>query len=188
MDDKESLDPQSKQSPERQTITRSEGVTPSERYLKTLCDRTFLSLWSYSGAFRDQGEGRALGKGDGKEVSDLLVVFENHVIIFSDKHIRFDNTDSIEVSWGRWFKKAVLKSAQQVWGAERWIRQFPNRLFLDKRCSIPFPIILPDPANTIFHRIVVAHDASRVCREHMGGSGSLMLESYVIVGVLRHRR
>src|ERR1019366_8435988 len=117
--------------PKRQIVKRSEGVTPSERYLKKLCDHSFLSLWSYPGVFRDQG--RPWGKGDGKEVADLLVVFENHVIIFSDKHIQFD-AGSIGVAWSRWFKKAVLKSAQQVWGAERWIRQFPKRLFLDKTC------------------------------------------------------
>ncbi len=162
----------------RQTVTRSEGETPSEKYLKKLCDHSFLSLWSYPGVFRDQG--RTEGKGDGKEVSDLLVVFENHVIIFSDKYIQFDDTDGIEVGWGRWFKKAVLKSAQQVWGAERWIRHFPNRLFLDRRCTIPFPIVLPDPATAIFHRIVVAHDASRVCRDRMGGSGSLMLDTHLV--------
>lgn len=164
--------------PTRQTVTRSDGVTPSEKYLKKLCDRSFLSLWSYPGVFRDQG--RTKGKGDGKEVSDLLVVFENHVIIFSDKHIQFDETGDIEVSWGRWFRKAVLKSAQQVWGAERWIRHFPDRLFLDKQCTLPLPIVLPDPKNAFFHRIVVAHGASRVCQGRMGGSGSFMLDTHVV--------
>lgn len=98
--------------PTRETVTRSEGVTPSDKFLKQLCDRSFLSLWSYPGVFRNQG--RAKAKGDGKEVSDLLVVFENHVIIFSDKKIQFDEASDIEVGWGRWFRKAVLKSAQQV--------------------------------------------------------------------------
>lgn len=170
--------PKPKDQPQPETITRSDGITPSEKYLKKLCDHSFLSLWSYSGIFRDQG--RTAGKGDGKEVCDLLVVFENHVIIFSDKHINFDNSDSLEIGWSRWFRKAVVKSANQVWGAERWIRNFPHLLYLDSGCTTPFPIALPDPTSTIFHRIVVAHDASRVCRERMGGSGSLMLESYVV--------
>lgn len=64
-------------SPSSRAVPRADGVTESERYLKTLCDRTFLSLWSYPGVYRDQGRP---GKGDGKEVCDLLVVFENHVI------------------------------------------------------------------------------------------------------------
>ena len=59
-------------------IVRSEGVTASERYLEKLCRRSFLSLWSYPGVLRDQG--RSNGKGDGKEVSDLLVVFEKHIL------------------------------------------------------------------------------------------------------------
>jgi len=62
-----------------------------------------------------------------------------------------------------------------VWGAERWIKQHPDRLFLDRGCTQPFPINLPDPSKARFHRIVVAHDASRRCREILGGSGSLMV-------------
>lgn len=164
--------------PTRQTVVRSAGATPSEQYLKRLCDQSFLSLWSYPGIFRDQG--RVNGKGDGKEVCDLLVVFDNNIIIFSDKHIRFDTTDNLELDWSRWFRKAVLKSAQQVWGAERWIQKFPDRLYLDKECTVPFPIVLPDPSTAVFHRIVVAHDASRVCRERLGGSGSLMVDTRII--------
>jgi hypothetical protein len=60
-------------------VIRADGATPSERYLAKLCQHSFLSLWSHSGVFRDQG--RRNGKGDGKEVCDLLVVFENHIII-----------------------------------------------------------------------------------------------------------
>ena len=159
-------------------VIPSEGVTKAERYLAKLCKHSFLSLWSYPGVFRDQG--RPGGKGDGKEVCDLLVVFENHIIIFSDKDCHFNDAENLQVAWGRWFKRAVQKSAEQVWGAERWIRQFPNRLFLDRQCAIPFPIDLPDPTKATFHRIVVAHDASRACKAKLGGSGSLMLDSHVI--------
>ncbi len=93
--------------------------------------------------FWDQG--RPTGKGDGKEICDLLVVFENHVIIFSDKDCQFGIGYDLEVQWARWFKRAVQNAAKQVWGAERWIRQFPDRIFLDRRCTVPFPINLPDP-------------------------------------------
>jgi SEC-C motif len=159
-------------------IVLAEGVTAAERYLAKLCKRSFLSLWSYTGVFRDQ-KASSGGKGDGKEVCDLLVVFENHIIIFSDKDCRFNDAADLRVAWARWFKKAVQKSAEQVWGAERWIREFPNRLFLDRQCTISFPINLPDPDKAIFHRIVVAHDASRACGEKLGGSGSLMLDTSI---------
>jgi hypothetical protein len=160
-------------------VTSSEGVTAAERYLAKLCKRSFLSMWSYPGVFRDQ-KAAVGGKGDGKELCDLLVVFENHVIIFSDKDCGFNDTVDLQVAWARWFKKAIQNSARQVWGAERWIRQFPNRLFLDRHCTIPFPISLPDPAKMIVHRIVVAHDESRACREKLGGSGSLVLDSSLV--------
>src|ERR1035441_107367 len=112
-------------------ILKSVAQTESERYLGDLCARTFLSLWSYPSVHRDQmGPGK-----EGKEVCDLLVVCGRHVIIFSDKHCRFDENGGIERSWSRWFRKTVKRSADQVWGAERWIRNFPERLFLDRTCS-----------------------------------------------------
>jgi hypothetical protein len=98
-----------------QTVVRVDGQTPSERYLKTLCDRSFLSLWSYPGVYRDQ---RETGK-EGKEVCDLLVVFADHVIVFSDKHCKFSKTDNLQLAWSRWFRKTIKNSAEQVWGAER---------------------------------------------------------------------
>jgi SEC-C motif len=151
-----------------------EGVTKAERYLAKLCKRSFLSLWSYPSVYRDQG--RFEGKvGDGKEVCDLLVVFENHVIIFSDKDCKFGNTKSLEVGWPRWYRKAVRDSARQIWGAERWIRDFSHKLFLDRKCTFPFPIKIPKPNGAIFHRVVVAHDAARACAQALGGSGSLMI-------------
>lgn len=158
-------------------IYRADGVTAAERYLKKLCDRTFLSLWSYSGIYRDQGNGKM---GEGKEVCDLLVVFQNHIIIFSDKDCAFPNSGNLELDWSRWFRRAVLKSAEQIWGAERWIKSYPNRLFLDRACTQPFPIELPSLATANFHRIVVAHDASRKCKEKLGGSGSLMIAPSVV--------
>jgi hypothetical protein len=104
--------------------------------LAKLCKHSFLSLWSYPSVFRDQG--RTDGKGDGKEICDLLVVFENHIFIFSDKDCAFKDTGRLEVDWARWYKKAVLKSAEQVFGAERWMRKFPTNLFqLRRRNSLP---------------------------------------------------
>lgn len=161
----------------RPTFFSREGLTAAEHHLAQLCERSFLSLWSYPSVFRDQGQKNG---GDGKEICDLLVVFENHIIIFSDKDCEFRDTGNLETEWKRWYKKAVLKSAEQVFGAERWIRQFPNRLFLDRKCSVPFPIILPAPAHAVFHRIVVAHNGARRCREMMGGSGSLMINNAIV--------
>lgn len=162
----------------KQIIHRSEGVTDAERYLVKLCDRSFLRLWSYPGVYRNQ----AAGKGSivGKEVCDLLVVFENHILLFSDKYCEFPNTGNIDLDWSRWARRAILESAEQLYGAERWIKAYPDRLFLDHECKQLFPIELPNPNSAKFHRILVAHGASNRCQQELGGSGSLMINSEII--------
>ncbi len=166
------------QSPSVAGSARSGGITSAERYLQKLCDKTFLSLWSYPRVFRDQRIHG--GRTEGKEVCDLLVVFENHVLIFSDKQCSFPRSGNLFQDWTRWCRQAVMKSARQVLGAERWIRFYPDRLFIDRNCTVPFPYPLPPPASAIFHRIVVTHGASSRCREELGGSGSFMIMPSVI--------
>jgi hypothetical protein len=162
----------------QQSVQRRDGLTSTERYLKRLCDRSFLSLWSYPGVYRDQG--RPGVSGDGKEVCDLLVVSERHIIIFSDKDCTFPNSGDLELDWKRWFKRAIHKSAEQIWGAERWIKTYPQRLFLDPACTQPFPIDLPSPSEVKFHRILVAHGVSERCKDALGGSGSLMIAPSIL--------
>ena len=153
-------------------IEKSQGTTDSERYLAVLCERAFLSLWSYPKPYRDQG--------DGKEICDLLVVFKQHILIFSDKDIAFKNTGNLKTDWGRWVKKAVLGSANTVYGAERWIREHPERVYLDKQCQIPFPIQFPSADTVQFHRIVVARNATERFREQIGGLGSLIIAPHIM--------
>ncbi len=164
-------------------INKSTGSNLSETYLSSLCNKSFLSLWSYPNLFRDQGKyksNKQNNKGDGKELCDLLVVFENHIVIFSDKKCSFPDSGDLQLDWSRWFKRAINYGAKQVWGAERWILNFPDRIFLDSGCSIPFPIKLPSVDDAIVHRIVVAHGSSKNCIKHLGGSGSLMIFPNVI--------
>jgi hypothetical protein len=157
---------------EPRIVEKQDGTTGAERYLAQLCSRTFLSLWSYPGVYRDQGK---QGSGDGKEICDLLVVFGNDVVIFSDKDCKFPTSGNLDIDWARWFRRAVLKSADQLWGAERWLRENPRRIFVDRRCSQLLPVVLPDSAKMQVHLVVVAHGASRRCRELLGGSGSLVI-------------
>jgi len=157
-------------------IEKSSGVTPAEKYLGKLCEKTFLSLWSYPGVYRDQG--KPLGGGHGKEICDLLVVFGEHIIIFSDKYCELKNTGNLSLDWQRWFRKAIQESAEQAWGAERWIRQNPTRIFLDRECTRPLPINLPKVEHAKLHLVVVAHGVSQRIRQEFSGngSGSLMID------------
>lgn len=154
-----------------------EAKTESERYLAKLARRAFLSLWSYSNVHTD--EGRSQGKGDGKELCDLLVVFGNDVLIFSDKACEFPDHPDIQVAWGRWYKSAVEKSVRQLIGAEKFLKSHPGRIFLDKNCSVPFPFQLPDPTSARFHLIAVTRGSYAAAHEYWDkqSSGSLMIDT-----------
>jgi len=115
--------------------------TPTERRLAALARRSFLRLWSYPSPYRDQGQ--ATRGGEGAELCDLLVVFDHDIIIFSDKDCCFPEHADIDLAWQRWYRRAVLKSAQQVFGAERWLRSHPDRVYLDHSFSSDCPSLYP---------------------------------------------
>jgi len=158
----------------QEPIIKSESTNASESFLLGLCENNFLSLWSYPRVFRDQGKAV---DGDGKELCDLLIVCGDDIIIFSDKYCKFQDGKEQQVAWNRWFKKTVANSAKQAWGAERWIRSYPERVFLDSKCTKPIPIGLYVTNKTRFHLVVVAHGISRHVEENLGESGSLMIQS-----------
>ena len=163
---------------DKSKIKRSSGITPSERYLNKLCDQTFLRLWGYPRVFRDQKSNkRSLV---GKEICDFLVVFENHLIIFSEKNCSFPNTGDFDLDWSRWVKKTVLDSAGQLFGAERWIKNYPDRIFIDDLCQQKLPIELPPKNQLEIHRIIIAHGSSARCKNLLRGSGSLMINTSII--------
>ena len=164
----------------------SAGGTPTERALAALARKTFLSLWSYPNVVRD--ERRADGAVIGKEIVDLLVVFKDDVVLFSDKDCVFGSSGDLDVDWGRWYRTAIEKSAKQLWGAERHIRDSPDRVFIDRKCDTRLPIRLPGVATMRVHRVVVAHGANSRCREELGGSGSLRIEPAVQGNAHRLRR
>lgn len=158
-------------------IVKQDGFNESEKYLADLCNKTFLSLWSYPNVYTD--EGKKSDNSDGKELCDLLVVFNHHVIIFSDKDIGFKDTGNIEVDWGRWVKRAVLKSASQLYGAESWIRERPNRIYLDPKCKDEFPLNIPSSDVIKIHRIAVAKNATKRFSSIVEGSGSLIINPLI---------
>ena len=154
-------------------MQKSSGITPTEKYLVRLCERAFLRLWSYPNLYRDQG--------GGKELCDVLIVFGRDVIIFSDKSCAYPDTGDEVKDWARWFKRSIKESAGQVYGAERWIRHHPTRIFLDPGCKHPLPLKLPPSDEMRIHRVVVARGAGERCSVFFGGdSGSLMVRNDLV--------
>ncbi|XKT75358.1 MAG: hypothetical protein ACJKSS_01050 [Patescibacteria group bacterium UBA2103] len=146
-------------------IKKNIGVTASERYLQKLAEESFLELWSWPNLYKKKN----------KELCDLLVICGEHIIIFSDKTISYPNTGNSNLDWSRWYKRAVFQSAKQAKGAARWIKENPERVFLDKDCrkNIPFDL---SHKNFKIHIVCVALGAEEKCKAHFGGgSGSLVL-------------
>ncbi len=113
-------------------IRKSEGVTPTEKVLSSLCERTFLKLWSYPNPFKD----------DGNELCDLIAVFDDHVFVFFDREVKaFDKIpdEDVLVAWMRWKRKVVDKQIKALKGAEKYVRS-GNPIFLDSKCETELPI------------------------------------------------
>lgn len=160
---------------EMEKIIRGSGVTASERYLHRLSDGTFLKLWTYPNTFSDRNK---RGGGDGKEICDLLVVCSNDVLVFSDKSIEWPDGATNEIRWSRWYRRAIKKSVDQIRGAERWLRDFQNRVFLDGASTRRLPVELPPPETRRVHGIAIVRGARRACSSHFGDSdGSLCVLS-----------
>ena len=158
-------------------IQPTDAATSSEGYLRQLCKRTFLSLWSYPSPFRDQGPGHQ----NGKEVCDLLVVFENNIIIFSDKHCDFPNSGNLALDWSRWYRRAIKAVRSSVVGCRAVDPHSPRQ-------SIPGPEMhqdVPTFSRPQVHHIVSSDSGGPWscpprCVHELGGSGSLMLTSSVV--------
>jgi hypothetical protein len=148
-------------------ISKSEGVTPTERLLAKLCDQSFLKLWSYPNPFRD----------DGDELCDLIVVFENDVLVFFDRENRRfdDNPQDQHLAWKRWRKATIDKQIASAHGAERYIRM-DRSIYLDAKKAQPFPIPI-DLGKARIHKIVVAHGIREACKNSSPSnvSGSLAI-------------
>ncbi|MCP1268224.1 SEC-C metal-binding domain-containing protein [Aeromonas hydrophila] len=136
------------------------GFTDEERFLNNLGEKSFLRFWSWPNLFRDQGDSNK--DGDGKEICDLTVVFENNVLLFSDKRIEFNHDKDIDIAWSRWARKAIGDSVKQIKGARRWFEKYPERIFVDKKCKHRIPVEIPKDVDIKFHNIVVCHGIEEV--------------------------
>jgi hypothetical protein len=147
-------------------IIKSTGFSTSEKVLAGLCEKTFLKLWSYPNLY----------KSDGKEVCDLLVIFDDDVFLFFDRESKkFENLEQdIILQWQRWKKEVIEKQIATAVGAKNYILA-GGKLFIDQKNQVPFPIPVPD--NPVVHKIIVAHGAKEACKKFSDAnvSGSLAI-------------
>ncbi|WP_233131552.1 nuclease-related domain-containing protein [Tenacibaculum holothuriorum] len=117
-------------------------MTPSEEYVASLCEKSFLPFWSFP---------NPLGKKD-KELCDVLVVCGNTIILISVKDIQVSNHKDKNVQYTRWVKKAVDDSIQQLYGAERFLKNV-NEIKLKNGVT---KVTLPDIKVRTIYRIAIA--------------------------------
>ena len=144
-------------------IAKPGGGTPTERLLSTLCEKIFLKLWSWPNPRKD----------DGKELCDLIALFDDHIFIFFDREsTALKNTEKdISITWPRWKKDAIDKQINTANGAARYILD-RRPIFLDTGREQPFPGVIP--ATPVIHKIIVAHGAAALCQSQATNiSGSL---------------
>lgn len=116
-------------------------INNTEEFVLRLCKRTCLSMWAYNNPFAEQG----------KELCDVLVVCDPHVIIISVKDITL-NVEKERPGFDRWERKAIDASVKQIYGAERSLANASKVKFKDGS----FGLNLPALADRKIHRIAVA--------------------------------
>lgn len=117
-------------------------VTPSEVLVERLARRSFLSLWS---------EPNPLAR-KGKELCDLIVVCDPDVILISVKEVALERGGNVEVDANRWRRRAIDKSVEQLYGAERHLARMDRVMRVDASAGLA----LPPVRSRRIHRIAVA--------------------------------
>jgi hypothetical protein len=127
-------------------------LTESEAFVYDICRRSFLSLWCYN---------NPRGK-DGKELCDILVVCDPHVIILSVKDITL-KVENEAAEFEKWTRKAVEASIKQLYGAARWLASASQITRSDGSPGLA----LPPLSARMVHRVAVA----------FGGRGEVPISS-----------
>ena len=139
-----------------QPINRGVPSTPGEQLLSRLADEAFFSLWSYPSVHRRSGSAQQPVI---KEVADLLVYFEDTLVLVSEKDKHFSPTADTAVAWSRWARDSIAESASQLLSAHRHITKLREPLFLDRRAEHPFPFEI-DRTSVRVHLIALCRNVS----------------------------
>ena len=162
---------------EPEKIIKAAVPTPTEKILANWGERVFLPLWSYPSPQHPEKRGKGTN-----ETCDLLALVGDEVVVFSDKcpkplelpRVIGSDGSMRAVPLNRWMKRAVFDSAKQLWGAEKQIRENPNRIF--RNAAAKHPLRIPrDISSGKVHLVAIANGAQRAMAEFWGESKSPML-------------
>jgi hypothetical protein len=106
-------------------------MNASEELVFRLCQRSFLSLWSYANPLSKPG----------KELCDLLVVCNPDIVLFSVKDVAYKSSgEDTTKGWERWRRRAIEDSVKQLYGAERWLQNADRVIRSDGSPGIALPV------------------------------------------------
>ena len=133
---------------------KRQPANKSEAFVLAVSRRSFLSLWC---------DGNPQGKNPSKELCDVLVVCDPHVIIISVKEVHYQSDKAPDVASQRWEREAIDASVKQIYGAERWLARATRVIRKDGSPGL----FLPPLETRRIHRIAVA----------IGGEGEVPIKS-----------
>ena len=107
-------------------------LTPSEQLVYDLCEKSFLSLWSYANPRKPNPK-----QPKGKELCDVLAVFGRHVILFSVKDVSAKTHADPQIAGERWIRRAVEESVDQLHGARRTLARMEHVIKEDGSVKLP---------------------------------------------------
>ena len=131
---------------------------PSEEFVFGLCRGSFLLLWSYANPRR---------MGSTKELCDVLVVCDPHILIFSVKYSDYHETEDLKVGASRWLRETVEHSVKGIYGAERNLARATHVTRSDGQQGLPLPPIV----DRRIHRISVSLGGRRLVDFSSGDYG-----------------
>jgi hypothetical protein len=114
----------------------------SEKFVHDLAQSTFLALWTYPSPQRPNK----------KELTDTLIVCPPDILIMSVKEIELKTGADEETEAGRWLRRAVDASVDQIYGAERILSSMDRVIKADGGEGVA----LGETADRRIHRIAVA--------------------------------
>lgn len=141
--------------------------TTGEEALVGLARASFLRPWTFPNLFYRKG----------KELADLIIRYDDAIIIVSEKGKTFNNMVDPINGWFQW-KSVINHSIRQIKGAERQITTQDPVFYLDARCRTRAPRhLFSDPAKRIFRIAVVRGSGLATQRFFRSNTGSLLVSS-----------
>lgn len=93
-------------------FSNKKEITSGEQNLNMLLQNIFGDLFVFSNPFLKKGE----------ELCDILIIYRNHIIIFSDKESQNKTAKDLYKAWGSFYKKNIEKSDKQLIEANKAIK------------------------------------------------------------------